>query len=218
VEQHVEARGKEILPPLLQMRKERRLVLGQLVQTTIERVGGGQAAIGPEQIGHRALVEPFPVQTPFAARIDEPIADQRLEHVFPARAFAGGRKTPAPKPILSELLVGNTGQPASAPLPRPAQLQLIQANADDLVVIDFRSSLLRKQRNRSGPLRAVLKDLDRLAPGGLLGGIDFAQIKHMAPHHPASAIDPAVFDQAPVMVLLAVFEPNRVFEKHAGIR
>ncbi len=91
LKQHIKAGVEEILPPLLQMGKERRLVPGQLIQTTIARVVGGQAVIGPEQIGHRTLVEPFAVQTPFAARVDQPVAHQGLEHVIPAGGFAAGQ-------------------------------------------------------------------------------------------------------------------------------
>ncbi|MDE3066783.1 MAG: hypothetical protein KGJ60_04440, partial [Verrucomicrobiota bacterium] len=53
------------------------------------------------------------------------------------------------------------------------------------------------------------KDLNGLAPSRLLRGVDFAQVKHVPLHHPASAIDAPVFDQAPVVVLLAIFDTTK---------
>src|SRR5271166_13651 len=55
------------------MREQRRFVLDKLVEATIERVLLDQRKIFAEQIAHGALLEPQPVQTPFAAWIDEPV-------------------------------------------------------------------------------------------------------------------------------------------------
>ncbi|MPM53771.1 hypothetical protein SDC9_100540 [bioreactor metagenome] len=197
------------------MRNERRLVFGQQVQTTIEGIVSRQPVIGSEQIGHCAFVKPFPVQTPFAPWINEPVADQSLKDVIPSSPFAAGWQMLSPELVQSELLIEKAGQPASAPLPGAAQFQFVQADADDLVALG--SSLLWKQRHRSGLLRTFFKNFDGLAPGRLLRGIDFSEIKHVTLHHLASAIDPPVFGQAPVAMLLAVFEPDSLFEKHSGI-
>jgi len=75
------------LPPLPQSRKQRRLVRYQLVQTTIEFVDLHQTDIFPQQIPQRRVQIPLPVQSPFAARINQPVAHQRLEHIQPARSF-----------------------------------------------------------------------------------------------------------------------------------
>jgi hypothetical protein len=68
-----------------------------------------------------------------------------LQHVIPAGAFAAGWQMPAPEVGQPELLVENIGQPAGAPLPRAAQLQLVQAEADDAVVIHCGRTLLGKE-------------------------------------------------------------------------
>ena len=70
------------------MAKQRRLVGQQPIEATIELVLFDQIEVFTEQIGHRALLEPLPVQAPLAARIDQPITDQGLKDVGPRGAFA----------------------------------------------------------------------------------------------------------------------------------
>jgi hypothetical protein len=53
-------------------------------------------------------------------------------------------------------------------------------------------------------------------PGSLFGGVDFSQVKHVPLHHLAAAINALVFDQTPVVMLLAFFEPRALFEKLIG--
>jgi hypothetical protein len=45
------------------------------------------ALIRAEQIRHRALLEPQPMQSPLAARIDQSIAHKRLQDVLPERVL-----------------------------------------------------------------------------------------------------------------------------------
>src|SRR6187455_3445853 len=68
----------QILPAPAQMREQRLLVGEDLVQAAVEPILPDQGVIGPEQVRHRALLEPLPVQPPLAARIDQPVANQRL--------------------------------------------------------------------------------------------------------------------------------------------
>jgi hypothetical protein len=70
VQQHFEPRPEQVLPTLAQMREQRLLVGQQLVQAAIERSLLRQPIIRSEQIRHRALLEPLPVQAPLAAGID----------------------------------------------------------------------------------------------------------------------------------------------------
>ena len=87
VQQHIEPRPKQILPALAQMREQRPFVGQQLVQAAVECILLRQRKISAEQITHRASLEPLPVQAPFAAGIDQPIAHQRLQDMLPARAL-----------------------------------------------------------------------------------------------------------------------------------
>ncbi len=54
--------------------------------------------------------------------IDEPVADQRLEDVPPARPFARIGQTRRPEAVEFQLFIELAGEPARAPLPRPMQL------------------------------------------------------------------------------------------------
>src|ERR1035441_1315769 len=89
----------------------------------------------------------------------------------------------APEDIQLQLLVEQAGQPTSAPLPGPAQFQFIQPNADDPLVLDVRSPVLRKQSYRLRLRRARLEYFDGFAPGCLLAGVNFPQVEHVPLHH-----------------------------------
>jgi hypothetical protein len=70
------------------MPEQRSLVLKHLVQTPIQRIFLHQRIILTQQIPHRAFLKPQPVQSPLTARLDQPIADKRLQNVTPAGALA----------------------------------------------------------------------------------------------------------------------------------
>jgi hypothetical protein len=70
------------------MIEQRRLMLQQLVEAAVEAILLHQRIISAQQIRHRALLEPQPVQAPLAAGIDQPVAHQRLQDVPPLRPFA----------------------------------------------------------------------------------------------------------------------------------
>ena len=72
-----------------------------------------------------------------------------------------------------------------------------------------RRTILGEQRDLFAGLSALVQRLDRLAPRGTLAVVDLAQIQHM-PLHRATAGDPAVLDNAPIAVLLAVFAAKLV--------
>jgi len=88
VKQDFETGSEQILPAFAQMIEQRRLVFQQLVEAAVEGVPLHQRVIGAQQIRHRALFEPQPVQAPLAAGIDQPVTDQRLQDVPPLRPFA----------------------------------------------------------------------------------------------------------------------------------
>src|SRR4051812_22386158 len=76
-----------------------------------------------------------------------------------------------------------------------------------------RRAILGKQRDLFGLLTALVKRFDRLAPCRSLVVVDLSQMQHM-PLHRAPAGYTAVFNDAPVAVLLAVFTANLVAQKH----
>ena len=129
VEQHVEFRVEQIFPALHQMIKQRRLVLQNQIVAFVEPVKFHQGKIFSQQIPHGAVLKPMTVQAPFAARSDQPISAEGLHNQVPARAFAAGRQPFGPETIQSQFLVKMTKQPARAPLPRTAQLNLREIKA-----------------------------------------------------------------------------------------
>src|SRR5271166_168301 len=99
------------------MTEELLLVLEHLIQTTIQCVLFYQRKIFIQQISHRALLKPLPVQPPFASRINESIANQGLQNILPASSLPAVGQIPAPELIQPQLLVKMASQPTGSPLP-----------------------------------------------------------------------------------------------------
>jgi len=55
----------------------------------VEGILGGQGEVTPQEIGQRRVVEPMTMQTPSAARVDEPVGDHDGEDGLPVGALAG---------------------------------------------------------------------------------------------------------------------------------
>src|ERR1700684_2951590 len=186
------------------MGKQRRLVRQQLIEAAIQRVLGDQPIILAQQIRHRALLEPLPMQAPLAAGIDQPIAHQRLQDVLPAGAFARIRQQRCKDPIQLQLLIEMTGQPACSPLARAMQLHRIEPHLYPKALGMIRHPLLgRKQGKLPMPPAPLVEPLDHPAPRRALTVVDLAQRQNRTLHHPTARTAPA-FDNAPIPVLLAV--------------
>ena len=89
VEQHLVGGVEEIAPSIVEVGKQRLLVIEQAVMAAVESILGGQGEITTQEIGQRRVVEPMAMQTPFAARVDEPVGDQDIEDSLPVGALAG---------------------------------------------------------------------------------------------------------------------------------
>jgi hypothetical protein len=61
----------------------------------------------------------------------------------------------------------------------------------------------------------MLEHLDRFTPRLVLSVIDLPEIKHLALYN-AITLTTAILNDAPVAVLLTVFETSRGAQKHAG--
>jgi hypothetical protein len=68
IEQHVEARLKQLLPALPQVFKQGGLMLQNPIQAAIQPVLLRYREAGSQQIPHGALVKPLPVQPKLTAR------------------------------------------------------------------------------------------------------------------------------------------------------
>ena len=157
---------------------------------------------------------PVPLQTPFAARCNQPIGHQDEQDLLPARALAPRRQTLTPEGVQREPLPQRPCQPHRAPLPWPAQLQLPQAQAHHGGTVQQPiGAILRKQRQATGFARARVEHLDRAAPSALLRVVDLAQVQHVPLQH-APVGEPPVLDDAPVAMGLAFLLAGRGAQKH----
>jgi hypothetical protein len=83
------------------------------------------------------------------------------------------------------------------------------------IAIQGRRPIFGEQRDLPGAAAALVERFDRLAPSYLLRIVDLAEIPHVALHR-AAATDAAVFNDAPIPVLLAVLVARLVAQEHAG--
>src|SRR4051794_14196991 len=132
-----------------------------------------------------------------------------------AGRLARGRQARRPEVIKAQLVPQLAGEPAGAPLPRAVQAQAAEADLDDVALQRRRRAVFGKQRDLPAAVAALLERLDRAAPGGLLGVVDLAEVEHVSLHR-APAKDPAVLDNGPVAVLLAVLAAQLVAQEHGG--
>jgi hypothetical protein len=115
------------------------------------------------------------VQFPFAAGRNQPIRYQNLQDLVPPSALAVHRQAISPELIEPQLTPQLAGQPARAPLPRPAQAHLRQAKLHDRIVGHRRSGAILGKQRQCPPMSDVLvENLDGLAPGRRLGRADLA--------------------------------------------
>src|SRR6202040_1613223 len=105
----------------------------------------------------------------------------REDNIFWRRvAFAARPQPLGPEQIQLQLAPQQQRQPARAPLPRPAQPQLRQLDADNRRVRQQSfTAVLRKQRQRAGLRRAVLQYRDRPPPRQFLRVVDLAEVQHV---------------------------------------
>ena len=76
IEQHIKRDIEQVARACGQMREHRRFVLEQPVMAAVELVALGQPGICAQEIGQGGSLEPFAVQSPFAARRQQPIRNQ----------------------------------------------------------------------------------------------------------------------------------------------
>src|SRR5260370_9798249 len=185
IEQDFETGAEQILPALAQMIEQRRLVLQKLVEAAVEAILLHQRIIGPQQIRHRALLEPQPMQAPLATGIDQPITDQRLQDAPPLRPFARIRQTRRPEPIEFQLLIQLTRQPARAPLPQPVQLHCIEPHLHAVTIRAFRNLAIgAKHPPPALPLAAFLQASPPPRPTPPLPHPCLPPLHHPPPAHP----------------------------------
>jgi len=105
-------------------------------------------------------------------------------------------------------------QIAGAPLTRAFKLKLAELDLHDLVFKIRRWTVFGKQRDRLGARSAMFEHLDRFTPRLMLIVIDLTEIKYLALYN-AIALAAAILNEAPIAVLLTIFETSRSSQKHA---
>src|ERR1700683_4374030 len=96
----------------------------QQVVTGVELVRLGHAEIRTQQIGHGAPTEPFAMQPPLTAGFNQPVGDQDLQNLVPARSLPARGQALGPEPIELQVSPQLPGQPTGAPLPRTMQAKI----------------------------------------------------------------------------------------------
>src|ERR1039457_4068682 len=152
------------------------------------------------------------MQTPFAARIQEPVDRQRLQNVFPIRALPTGRQQRPPEFVRFQFLPQLATDPTRSPLPRPVQRELIQPHAHPTGDMSGNHLPRRIQRQLSTLLRGRVENLDGLGPGRLLTVVDFAQIENR-PLHPFARRRTHLLSDAPIAMIFAVLESMMTMQK-----
>ena len=108
------------------MVEQRRFVGQQPVQAAIQGIGLRQGFVFAEQVGHGAAFIPLPVQPPFAARIDQTIHPQGLQHMQPVGAFARAAQPGSPECVEFQIVPQPQAKPAGAPLPGFLQTHAVE--------------------------------------------------------------------------------------------
>ena len=211
VDQDVEPRVEQRRPSLAQEGEERLPVRGQLVEAAVQRVRGDRP-VAADQVAQGAVLEPVAVEAPLAPGIDQPVAGQNLQHVQPARALPARGQARLPEPVQLQPVPQGQGQPARPPLARVVQRHSRDVDLHHLAVQRRRLPILGKQRHLP-QFRPAFQHLDRAAPRRALAVVDLAEIQDLSLHDPAAA-HAAVFDHAPVAVLLAVLESLLAAHEH----
>jgi hypothetical protein len=75
---------------------------------------------------------------------------------------------------------------------------------------------LGEQRDLPRRVLVLAEEFDGLAPGGFLHAIEFAEVEDVALDH-ALVAPPAIFHDAPIEVLLAIFAALGTTDKHDGV-
>ena len=175
----------------------------QQVMTGVELVRLGQAEIRTQQVGHGAVAEPFAMQPPLTAGFNQPVGDQDLQNLVPARSLPARRQALGPEPIELQVSPQLPGQPTGAPLPRTMQAKIGQTQPAP----PRKSSATASQRS-SGNKASVWEPPASASKTSTafrqvsMGRIDLAQIINVPLHHSA-IVETLVLDDAPIEVCLA---------------
>jgi len=130
------------------------------------------------------------MQPELAARIDQPIHHQQLQHPLPRYGLPLGGQPRIPKLVQPQLAPQLATQPAVAPDSRTMQLHLVELDLNAVDGVAGNLAVFGEQAQLGEPLLALDEDFQGFAPSGLLAVIDLAQVEHAALSHLAGAQAP----------------------------
>ena len=114
---------EQICPLLFQPHQQILFMRQQPVQAAIEPVFPRHREIDVQQLVHRRAQEPLPMQAKLAARIDQSVYDQQLQHLVPTDCLAALLEALPPSLLQPQLMPKFASQPAVAESTRSPQLK-----------------------------------------------------------------------------------------------
>src|SRR5579871_85424 len=149
----------------------------------------------------------------FAARIEQTIDGEQLQHLFPTHRFPAFGQTLLPELIQTQLAPQFTSEPAVAEDARTLQFQAAQSDLDTVDGIGRKLPVIGKQTHGGEALFGFIEYVERLSPRRLLAIIDLAEIENGALHSLA-ARQTTVLHHTEVAMIFTVFAPVCAAEKH----
>ncbi len=133
----------------------------------------------------------------------------------PTGSLAARGQARLPEPIELQLPPQLAGQPTPTPLARAPQLQGTESDLYHIAIQRRCSAVFREQHHLRRRTLILFEHVDAPAPSRLLRIVDLPEVEHLTLHY-APIGDPAVFDNAPVTMLFAVFDSLLGTQKHAN--
>src|SRR5687767_16018626 len=104
------------------------------------------------------------MHTQLAARIDQPVDHQQLQHLLPTDCFPPLRQSILPETVQSQLAPQIACQPAVSEGTRSPELQATQLHLQAVYDIGGNFSIFRKQTQRARTLPIVVGTLQNFSP------------------------------------------------------
>ncbi len=216
VEQHVEL-GVEQRPPALgEEPAQRLLVLQQPVQAAVQAVLARDGKVHLQQLVHGAAVEPLAVQAELAARGDQPVHHQQLQHLHPRHRLAPRRQQRLPELREPQLLPHQAAEPAVPVRARPQQLHLRKLHRDRVRLVRRQRPVVGEQTHLAELPAVLVEHTQRPAPGRLLAVVDLPEVHHL-PLRRLPVGQAAVLHHAEITVTLPILLPLGGPDEHADV-
>jgi len=154
------------------------------------------------------------VDEEFATRGQQPVDNEQFQDFIPRHLARVSGQRVAPEALEPEVGPELGGRPPIAEAAGRPHREGGELDLDHIGIIGG-GLLAVGEEAQLAALTVFVQDVNRVLPGIQLGGVEFAQMEHLALDH-ALATDAQAFADRIVGVGLAVFGAGAPFEKHAG--